>query len=155
MGTVVLAAADIDLDVVIARNATERVSKAVEHAALYISSTDKALSFSNWLSQGRGRLGDLDINIFSPSELEALRNSRHLQLIDARLHKPGFLGHSYFHTNPSVSSDLALLMRYQLWPGTKYGRPLQTTKQGIWLIEEGYPGSEWTLPEALRNSNND
>lgn len=151
LGTVILAAADLDLDVVIARNATERISKAAEHVALYISSTDKALSFSNWLSQGRGRLGNLDINIFSPSELEALRSSRHLQLIDARLHKPGLLGHSYFHKSPAVSSDLALLMRYQLWPGAAYGRPLHTTEQGVWMIEDGYPGSDWTPQEALKD----
>ncbi|MHC4553079.1 MAG: alpha/beta hydrolase [Planctomycetota bacterium] len=147
LGTVILAAADIDLDVSIARNATERIVRAVEHCAVYISSTDKALSFSNWLFGGRSRLGDLDVNMFSPSELEVLRTSRYLQLIDARLAKPGTFGHGYFHENPGVSSDLALMMRYQLWPGSEHGRPLQITEQGIWLIEDGYPGTDWKMPK--------
>lgn len=151
LGTVILAAADMDLDVVIARNATERIGKAAEYSAIYISSTDKALAFSNWLFKGRGRLGDLDVNIFSPSELEALRTSKRLQLIDARLAKPGAFGHGYFHENPGVSSDLALLLRYQLWPGADHGRPLQTTKQGVWAISDDYPGSEWNLPEEQKN----
>lgn len=150
LGTVILAAADIDLDVVIERDATERIGRAVERSAIYISHHDKALRFSNWLFGGGGRLGDLNVNMFDKSELEVLRGSNRLQLIDARENKPGVLGHSYYHTNPAVSSDLVLLMRYQLLPGTDHGRPLDLSDFGLWLIGDDYPGSNWILPEKSK-----
>jgi hypothetical protein len=71
-------------------------------------------------------------------------------LIDARENKPGVLGHSYYHTNPAVSSDLVLLMRYQLLPGTDHGRPLDLSDFGLWLIGDDYPGSNWILPEKSK-----
>jgi esterase/lipase superfamily enzyme len=151
LGTVILAAADIDLDVAIARNATERIGRAVEHSALYISDQDKALGLSRWLFGGR-RLGEIDFKLFDPAELEALRGSQHLQLIDARVKKRGAFGHNYYHANPAVSSDLMLLLRYQLLPGAEYGRPLGVSDDGLWVVGDDYPGSTWALPEAVRNN---
>lgn len=150
LGTVILAAADIDLDVAIARNATERIGRAVERSAIYISHHDDALGLSGWLFGG-GRLGDVDLKMFDKAEIEALRNSQRLQLIDARVKKRG-LGHSYFHTDPAVSSDLVLLMRYQLLPGAKHGRPLGVSDDGLWLVHDDYPGSTWTMPETASNN---
>ncbi|MEE8154092.1 MAG: alpha/beta hydrolase [Phycisphaerales bacterium] len=149
LGTVVLAAADLDLDVVIQRLSTERIGRAVEHTAIYISSEDKALGFSAWLFGG-GRLGDIDFKLFAPEEIAALRGSRRVQFIDARVKKLG-LGHSYFYANPAVSSDIVLLLRYQFLPGAEYGRPLGVTDVGLWVVDDDYPGSSWTLPEAPRD----
>ena len=149
LGTVILAAADIDLDVAIARNGTERIGRAVERSALYISRHDEALGLSGWLF-GVGRLGDLDVKMFVQAEIDALRGSQRLQLIDARVKKRG-LGHSYFHANPAVSSDLVLLLRYQLLPGAAHGRPLGVSDIGLWIVHDDYPGSTWTLPVAARN----
>jgi esterase/lipase superfamily enzyme len=151
LGTVILAAADIDLDVAIARNATERIARAVETSALYISDQDKALGLSHWLFGGQ-RLGEVDVKMFDKAEIEALRGSRRLQLIDARVKKRGALGHSYFHANPAVSSDLVLLMRYQLPPGAEHGRPLGISDDGLWVVGDDYPGSTWTLPEAASSN---
>ena len=151
LGTVILAAADIDLDVAIARNATERIGRAAERSALYISDRDKALGFSRWLFGGR-RLGEVDLKMFDKAEIEALRGSHRLQLIDARVKKRGAFGHSYFHANPAVSSDLVLLMRYQLVPGAEHGRPLGVSDVGLWAIGDDYPGSTWTLPNAVQNN---
>jgi esterase/lipase superfamily enzyme len=150
LGTVILAAADIDLDVAIARNGTERIGRAAERSALYICHRDKALGLSGWLFGGE-RVGDVDPKIFNKEEIEALRHSQMLQLIDARVKKLGSHGHSYFHANPAVSSDLVLLMRYHLPPGAANGRPLGVTKTGLWDIEDGYPGSAWTLPVAVKS----
>lgn len=140
IGTCVLAAADLDLDVVIQRYATERVGRAIEGVAVYVSKTDKALSFSNWLSGGMMRLGTIKTEIFEKDEIETLRNARRIQFIDARLAKPG-LGHSYFHENPAVSSDLILYLRYGLLPGGDAGRPLGVSDSGFWIIDDSYPGS--------------
>ncbi|MHC4940381.1 MAG: alpha/beta hydrolase [Planctomycetota bacterium] len=144
LGSVVLAAADIDLDVAIARNATERIARAVERSAVYISEEDSALGLSNWLFGGK-RLGEIDFKIFDKSEIKALRNSRRLQLIDARVRKRG-LGHSYFHQDPSASSDVILFLRYQLAPGGEHGRPLGVSDLGIWVVDDGYPGADWKPP---------
>lgn len=148
LGTVILAAADIDLDVAIARNATERIGRAVERSALYISDQDEALGLSHWLFGGR-RLGEIDLKMFDKDEIEALRASERLQLIDARVKHRGALGHSYFHASPAVSSDIVLLMRYQLPPGAEYGRPLGVSDDGLWIIGDDYPGPTWTLPEVV------
>jgi len=140
LGTVVLAAADLDIDVVIEHDATERIGQAVEHAAIYLFNHDQALSFSNWLAGGIMRLGDLDPDRFDKDELEALRSMRRLQIIDARITKPGNMGHNYFHANPAVSSDLILLLRYNLPPGGPDGRPLGISRTGFWIIDNDYPG---------------
>jgi hypothetical protein len=55
--------------------------------------------------------------------------------------KAGAFGHDYFHSNPAVSSDLVLLMRYQLPPGAENGRPLGGNGHGFWAIDDRYPRS--------------
>jgi hypothetical protein len=45
-----------------------------------------------------------------------------------------------------------LLMRYQLLPGAEHGRPLGVSDVGLWLVDDDYPGSTWTMPEAARNN---
>ena len=150
LGTVILAAADIDLDVAIARDATERIGRAMERSAIYIASHDKALGVSGWLFGGIRRLGDIDPKIFDTSEIEALRSSQRLQLIDARIKKAGLIGHSYFHNNPAVSSDLVLMMRYQLPPGAGHGRPLGASELGLWVIDDDYPGPAWVMPHKAQ-----
>ncbi len=146
LGTVILAAPDIDLDVVIQRNATERIGRAVERSAVYMTDRDKALGFSGWLFGGVKRLGDADPKIFTPDELNVLRHSEHFQLIDAQVSDLGDFGHLYFRANPSVSSDVVTLMRFGSPPGAQYGRPLTVSKNGLWAIEDGYPGKNWTAP---------
>jgi esterase/lipase superfamily enzyme len=139
LGTVVLAAPDMDTDVVIQRMITVRLGQVPERSALYVCRSDKALGMSNWLFRGSGRFGTLSSSIFSPAELEALRSNKTVQIIDARVSNPGPYGHSYFHSNPAVSSDLILLMRYQLPPGSQNGRPLRVDQKGFWVIDDHYP----------------
>ena len=141
LGTSVLAAADLDIDVVIEQNVTARVGEAVDALAIYVFKGDKALALSNLLSGGSMRLGDVHTDIFDQEEIAALRATRRLQFIDARITKPGSFGHSYFHANPAVSSDLILYLRYQLPPGGKDGRPLGSEDNGFWAIDDQYPGS--------------
>jgi esterase/lipase superfamily enzyme len=148
LGTVILAAADIDLDVNIQRNATERIGRAVERCVLYITNRDKALSFSSWLFGEVGRVGDLNPKIFSKEEIDALRQSQRLQIIDARVKKLGVLNHDYYHANPAVSSDFFLVVRYQLAPGAEHGRPLSVSEAGLWEIQDSYPGPTWELPKG-------
>ncbi len=152
LGTVILAAADIDLDVAIARNATERIGRAVERSALFISNQDGALGFSGWLFGGTERVGNFDPTLFDEAELETLRRSERFQIIDARVKNRGAFGHGYFHANPAVSSDLILLMRYSLPPGADHGRPLGVSDTGLWMVDDQYPGSEWAPPESVKGN---
>ncbi|MGB7159537.1 MAG: alpha/beta hydrolase [Tepidisphaeraceae bacterium] len=139
LGTAVLAAGDIDIDVVFAQNVAERDDQGVERTALYISEKDDALGISKWLTGGSGRLGSMDAKLLSKDEIKTLRHSRKLQIIDADVKSLGSFGHSYFLDSPEVTSDLILLLRYQLPPGGD-GRPLGVSDRGFWIINDGYPG---------------
>lgn len=142
LGTVVLAAPDIDLDVTIQRLATARVGHVPEHSVIYVQADDKALGMANWLFSGLSRLGELKSEMFTPEEIHVLRTSSTPQIINAHVTDTGAFGHDYFHSNPAVSSDLILLMRYQFQPGAEFGRPLGVNKNGFWLIEDGYPRAQ-------------
>lgn len=138
LGRVVLAAPDLDVDVVLQRAVTARLAQVPEHTVLYICDEDKALGVSRWLFGGM-RLGKLKPDIFTPGELEALRNSKHVAIVDALVTRPGWFGHNYFYANPAVSSDLILALRYGKLPGAENGRPLGIEKNGFWVIRDGYP----------------
>jgi esterase/lipase superfamily enzyme len=140
LGRCALAAADLDFDVVLAQNVNARAGEAVEANAVYVFKGDKALQFSNWLTGGSMRLGNVSTEVFSKEEIQALRNTTRIQLIDARITKSGSFGHSYFHDNPAVSSDLILHLRYNLPPGSPDGRPLEPSDTGFWIIGDNYPG---------------
>jgi esterase/lipase superfamily enzyme len=140
LGTLILAAPDLDFDVVVQRLTTERLGQVPEHCALYVCSQDKALGLSNWLFSGETRLGQLKSSMFPPAELEAMRRDGSVQPIDARVSDLDVFGHSYFYSNPAVSSDLILLLRYDLAPGAENGRPLRVTKNSFWAIDDDYPG---------------
>jgi esterase/lipase superfamily enzyme len=140
LGTVVLAAPDLDLDVTLQRMATARLGSVPERSIVYVQKNDKALALSNWLFSGATRLGKIRSDLFTPAEIAALRASQAPQIVEARVSDAGAYGHNYFHSNPAVSSDLILLMRYHFSPGAEFGRPLSIDQTGFWLIEDGYPG---------------
>jgi esterase/lipase superfamily enzyme len=139
LGTLILAAPDLDVDVVLQRMVTARIGRTPERMTMYVSSTDKALGIASWLFGGDSRLGKLKASIFSPEELDQLRASKTINIVDARLKKIGNFGHDYFHSNPAVSSDLILVMRYHEPPGPEYGRPLGGSKDGFWVVDDKYP----------------
>jgi esterase/lipase superfamily enzyme len=139
LGTVVLAAPDLDVDVTIQRTATARLGLVPERSVIYICEKDEALGLSRFLF-GSMRLGKLRPDVFTPEELSAMRESKRVAIIDARLEKPGSFGHNYFYSNPAVSSDLILLLRHQLAPGAEHGRPLHASENGFWYMDDKYPG---------------
>jgi esterase/lipase superfamily enzyme len=138
-GTVVLAAPDLDVDVVIQRAVTSRLGLVPEQTVLYICEKDEALGLSRFLF-GSMRLGKLKPDVFTPDELNALRDSKRVAIIDARIEKPGSFGHNYFYSNPAVSSDVIMVLRNQAPPGAEHGRPLHASENGFWSIDDKYPG---------------
>jgi esterase/lipase superfamily enzyme len=149
LGTLVMAAPDVDLDVVIQKFSTVRLGQVPERFVVYVCSQDKALGLANWLFGGGGRFGQLKANLFTPAELETMRNSSTIQIVDAQISNPGSFGHDYFHSNPAVSSDLILLLRYHRSPGADTGRPLRITPHGFWAIDDSYPRPSDTAPVQI------
>jgi esterase/lipase superfamily enzyme len=139
LGSLVLAAPDLDLDVLIQRAVTVRLGLVPERTTVYACAKDKALGISNWLFGGKTRLGAIRSNMFQPDELQMLKTSKTVQFVDAQIADPGPYGHSYFHANPAVSSDIILLMRYHCAPGAENGRPLGSEESGFWVIDDKYP----------------
>jgi esterase/lipase superfamily enzyme len=150
LGTLVLAAPDIDLDVIIQKAITVRLGQVPERFVMYINPNDKALGLSSWLFGNIQRLGDIKADQFSPAELEALRKSMTVQVVQAQISITGSFGHDYFHANPGVSSDLVLVMRFKAPPGAAYGRPLRNNQKGFWIVDDSYPGMEPSTSE-LKN----
>ena len=60
-----------------------------------------------------------------------------IHIVNAKV-KTNFIGHNYFHTSPAVSSDLILLLRDSLDPGTNNDRPLIQLDQNYWKITDDY-----------------
>jgi esterase/lipase superfamily enzyme len=138
-GRLVLAAADLDADVMTQRIGAERLEHAVERTTIYVSKNDRALGVSDWLFNSRQRLGMLQPKDLSSEQLALLHKSGYLEAIDARVTVPSIFSHSYFIANPAVSSDLILLVRDGLVAGAAYGRPLIRDPSGFWIIDDNYP----------------
>jgi esterase/lipase superfamily enzyme len=135
---VVLAAADLDLEVVTQRVAAEYVGLGVERSTIYVSAVDRAIGFSGCLFVSLRRLGQLRPEDLTDEQRHHLERMARTHLIDARV-PTGFIGHAYFYRHPAVSADLILLLRDQLEPGSP-GRPLRQRGTNFWQITPDYPG---------------
>ena len=61
-----------------------------------------------------------------------------VDIVDARV-KSNFFGHDYYHSNPAVSSDLILALRYGAAAGSAQ-RPLKAAAPNYWVLDdEHYP----------------
>lgn len=138
LGHVVLAAPDLDLEVVSQRIGAEKVDQVPERMTVYTSKSDRAIGAAELLFKSGHRLGDLSPEDLTPAQRLKLACISKLEIILARV-STGLIGHDYFHSNPAVSSDLILMLRDDKCPGEKDGRPLKEIIENFWAIEEGYP----------------
>jgi esterase/lipase superfamily enzyme len=138
IGNLILAAPDLDFEVSLQRFAAERFFLAADRLTIYVSKGDKAIGMSGWLFGSVRRIGQLGYEDLPEDERQILRQVGRLQIIDARV-KGGSWGHDYFHSDPAVSSDVILLLRYGRGPGADNGRPLLKPDGGFWTITKGYP----------------
>ena len=104
------------------------------HLTVYVSPEDKALATSGWLFGSIARLGRLDKALLTPEQLEHARSLGFLDVIQVQ-GKTDLFGHSYFHSNPEVSSDLVAMLRYGLGPSDP-GRSLELVEKPFWRIPE-------------------
>ena len=141
IGNLILAAPDLDSDVVTQRVSAERLQLGVDRLTIYTSAFDRALGLSGWLFQGVKRLGKLGLTDLTNQEREGLKRNKGVNVINVTSHS-GFLGHGYFYSNPCVSADLILLLRDTRAPGEENGRPLKPLAPGFWELYAGYPNKK-------------
>jgi esterase/lipase superfamily enzyme len=108
IGRVVLAAPDMDLDLALSASVDGAV-RVTQSLAVYASRGDKALGFSSDIF-GNVRLGR-SIGKLTDDEREAMIATR-AQMIDvtSTQGQASFIGHSYYHHNLWVSSDVMLFL---------------------------------------------
>jgi esterase/lipase superfamily enzyme len=152
IGNVVLLAPDIDIDVAIAKVFKLSSDPGAPYGSapnpqavfgggsgvrltLYVSPNDKALATSGWLFGSIFRLGRLDRAAITPEQVEHVRLLGSVDVIQFQ-GKADLFGHSYFVSNPGVSSDLIALLRYGLGPNDP-GRSLEEIEKPFWRIPEG------------------
>jgi len=151
IGNVVLMAPDLDPDVAVAKvfkvwsdpdipygsapNPRVVLERNQVHTTLYVSPNDKALATSGWLFGSLVRLGLIEKASFTPEQFEHLRTIGFIDIIQVQ-GKTDLFGHSYFVSNPEVSSDLVAMLRYGLAPNAP-GRSLDLVEKPFWRIPEG------------------
>lgn len=139
LGQVVLAAPDLDFDVATQRILAERLGAAPEGVTVYLNAEDRAIGISDWLFASIRRLGQLRATDLTDRQRNAFeRLGRRATFVDVRS-KVDFVGHGYFVSNPSVLSDLILLLRDNRPPGPDHGRPLIQLGASFWELYNGYP----------------
>ncbi|EIC23553.1 alpha/beta hydrolase [Thiorhodovibrio frisius] len=101
---------------------------------IYASPEDRALLVSRILFRSRNRVGQLRTEDIPDSAQRYFEAVGRIDLISYEGKRTDLFGHSYFTTNPQVSSDLIELIRY----GKKLGQP------GRELVKTGRV--TWTFP---------
>jgi esterase/lipase superfamily enzyme len=139
IANLVIAAPDIDVQVISQRVAAERLALEVDQATLYSSPNDEAIGIAETLfASPRGRLGTLAIDELTDEEKARMEaNGGRVTVVNFEGESTGY-GHDYFRTNPAVSSDLVLMLRYGFKPG-EAGRPLEYIGINFWRVPPNYP----------------
>ncbi len=135
--TLILAAPDLDTEVVSQRMIAEHIPLIPRRIVLYSATSDRALGLASWLFDSVMRLGELISNAFKPAQVDAMARHPELQIIQCKV--KGFAStHSYFHSHPAVVSDIIQVLRYHKDPGAEFGRPLKREPGGFWILPNEY-----------------
>ena len=144
----VLAAPDLDLQITEQRVVGDQLTLSVNRFTVYASPKDRALGTSRRLFRSpRGRLGTLGIDEIPQKLAEAMEYSgANVSIVsfegasDVAPSEGDTWGHSYFRDAPTVSSDIVLMLRDDLDPGSP-GRPLEQIGRKFWRVPPGYPAN--------------
>jgi esterase/lipase superfamily enzyme len=136
----ILAAPDLDLEVVSQRVIAERMAGAVGTATIYTSQNDEAIGWATKIFGSVARLGRMSIKEIPEDRLETVDLVEGLSFVELEK-KADASGHGYFHASPEASSDLIMTLRYGMKPGEQNGRPLSPIGGAFWLIKPDYPYS--------------
>jgi len=136
IANLVLAAADLDLDIVRQRLMAEKFGPAIGQITIYTTQADKALSASQTLMTGTrfGRVRQTDLGEREQRIFKEVTNVNIIEVQGVR----GVIGHGYFRSNPAASSDLVLILRDGSRPGAP-ARPLTHEVLNFWTMPKDYP----------------
>lgn len=140
IGEVVLFSPDVDMDIAAQRITAYlsdpdlisvwpegRLPRGIHgHLTVYASPEDRALLVSKILFRSRNRLGQLTPEDIKPEAQTFLAKLGRFHLITYEGKRTDLFGHSYFTTNPEVSSDVIQLIRYGKRLGDPAREPVQT-----------------------------
>ncbi|MBN8999539.1 MAG: alpha/beta hydrolase, partial [Rhizobiales bacterium] len=119
------------------------------HLTVYSSSKDRALGISGRIFGSSARLGQITLPKISPAkpfdDVDEAKLSQWLDFIEFD-GQAGWIGHSYFISDPAVRADLSALIREGLLPGDP-GRPLVEIRRPFWrLVERPAPAAAGAAP---------
>ena len=132
----ILAAPDLDFDIVRQRLITEKIGPAFGQITVYTTDTDKALELSQTIMSGT-RFGRIKASDLGEQEQAIFRVVKNVAFINVQGTR-SFIGHSYFITSPSASSDIIRVLNTRSKPGEP-GRPLTHKMLNFWEMPVGYP----------------
>ena len=138
LNNLVLAAPDPDIDVMMQRTSSARLSAGVKRLTIYTSTYDKALGLSEFLFGGLRRLGQTKAASIPEANDTMVKRLQNVALVEYVGTHAGDFGHNYFRKNPAVASDLILTLRYDRDPGPENGRPLKHKGHIFWELDDDY-----------------
>ncbi|MFW2367836.1 MAG: alpha/beta hydrolase [Desulforhopalus sp.] len=142
VGNVILIAPDLDFEVTMQRLVADAVGSFFERITIYTNSNDDAIGAAKILFSSFLRLGAVEQDTLTDRQRKTIQQITNLDIVSYKGHSGGSFGHSYFLSNPAVSSDILALLRYGLAPGKANGRPLQHLGGGnFWRIDDSYLAS--------------
>lgn len=148
LNNIVLIAPDIDEYYFVQRVIEQGVLDMPKQFSIYLSTNDRALGLSQWLRSGLSRLGMVKIERLSPEQIRRISSYKNANGVISLAKPRSWTNHSYYLESPSVSSDLVLLLRYNLAAGKDNGRPLKEVNKNLWDLNEGYPFKNYKLPAS-------
>ena len=136
IANLVLAAPDLDFDIVRQRLMAEKFGPAIGQITIYTTQADKALSASQTLMSGTrfGRVREADLG---EREQEIFTEVTNVNIVEVQ-EVSGFIGHAYFRLSPAASSDLILVLQGGSRPGEP-DRPLRHETLNFWTMPKDYP----------------
>ena len=144
LGNLILVGSDVDREVFVAYLADGALD-VPQHMSIYVSDKDKALGFARWLTRNY-RLGQMvDAEQLTPAVHRLLTDHQdHISVIDVSDAEGADTGngHGYFRQSPWVSSDIFMMLLYDLNPEQR-GLKLKSNKP-IWKFPDDYINRLWS-----------
>lgn len=134
--TLILAAPDLNIDVVSQRLIAERFAAAFDQITVYMNGSDTALGLAQTIMTGL-RLGRLRPEDLPKEDLQILEDVRQVYFVNVE-DVSNSSSHGYFRSNPNVVSDIVLTLRTGAAPGGNQ-RPLEKLPGNFWNMHKGYP----------------
>ena len=135
---VILAAPDLDVEVLIQRSAAERLSAYIARLTIYTTREDKAIGLAELVFGSIIRLGRAGANDLATASARAAATAKNIALVEYTGDHTGAFGHDYFRTNRAVVADMVLAILGDRQPGTAEGRPLKHLGGVFWQLDDSY-----------------